>query len=85
MTREQVLDYVTEFQQEKCVSKLQLIYLKKKSKIEPMRLKVIENMHLMRAKDMMFMKTGVDSVDVDHNIVNLDLNEDIEFNAISKK
>lgn len=85
MTREQVLDYVTEFQQEKCVSKLQLIYLKKKNKIEPMRFKAMENMQLMRAKDMMFMKTGIETVDVDHNIVNLDLNEDIEFNAISKK
>jgi hypothetical protein len=40
-------------------------------------------MHLMKAKDLMYEKTGIETIDVDHNIIRLDLNEDLEYNAIS--
>lgn len=42
-------------------------------------------MHLMKAKDFMYEKTGIETIDVDHNIIRLDLNEDLEYNAISEK
>jgi HSP90 family molecular chaperone len=40
---------------------------------------------LQRAKDAMFDKTGIESDEVDFNIGRLNLFEDEEFNAISKK
>jgi hypothetical protein len=39
----------------------------------------------MKAKDFMYEKTGIETIDVDHNIICLDLNEDLEYNAISEK
>jgi hypothetical protein len=59
--------------------------IKKKKKIPMENYMKMERMHLMKAKDTMFQKTGIESTDVDHNIIKLGLNDDEEFNAIAAK
>jgi HSP90 family molecular chaperone len=48
-------------------------------------MKQVEAIQLQKAKDIMFAKTGIESDEVDFNIGRLNLFEDEEFNAISKK
>ena len=85
MTRFKVLDFITEFQQEKCMGRIIIQSYKKKAKRTELQMAMIERVQLMKAKDIMFEKTGLETEEVDFNIVRLNLFEDEEFNAISQK